>query len=340
LQLLEKGRFQLDQDINDFLQLVGWKITHPWFPTSIITFRHLLLHESGIRDNWDVMKLFYEKGDPTLPLSEVINRYFVQVGGPYWSTSNWFRIPPGGSWKYSHMGTTLAAYLLELMQGQQSFSEYCEDNIFKPLGMYNTHFFYSDYKENISRVAFPHVWNDKKSVFRTIPLYGFADYPDGGLKTSVEDYFKFMTMLMNGGMYKGTRILSTASVDMMTTLQPILGEYDRQTYGMWNIFKKRSVVGHDGGERGWRSFAGFDPATKNGMIWFSNIWPRCECMVSLAESIFNSWFGPDLADLPANLAASNALVIKPTPNTTDSLTVSPSLTITLSHTVSKSPSQT
>jgi hypothetical protein len=206
--------------------------------------------------------------------------------------------------------------------------------------MYNTHFFYSDYKENVSRVAYPHVWNDKKGVFRTIPLYGFADYPDGGLKTSVDDYFKFMTMLMNGGMYKGTRILSTASVDMMTTLQPILGQYDRQTYGMWNIFKKRSVVGHDGGERGWRSFAGFDPETKNGIIWFSNIWPRCECMVSLAESIFNSWFGPDTAALPPNLAASNALLIKPTPNPTATVSITPSRSITLSKSTSKSPSTT
>jgi len=36
-------------------------------------------------------------------------------------------------------------------------------------------------------VAYPHVWNEKNAVFRTIPLYGFADYPGGGLKVSVAD---------------------------------------------------------------------------------------------------------------------------------------------------------
>jgi len=269
-------------------------------------------------------------------LSQVISGYFVN-GGQYWSTSNWFRIPPEGAWKYSHMGTALAAYLLEIIEGVP-FNQYCEDNIFKPLGMYNTHFFYSDFAENISRVAFPHVWNDKLDVFRTLPLYGFADYPDGGLKVSVEDYFKFMTMLLNEGSYKGKQILSKVSVDMMTTLQPILGEYDRQTYGMWNIFKKRSIVGHDGGERGWRSFAGFDPETKNGLIWFSNIWPRCECMVNLAEVIFNNWFGSNVSTTPDNLAKSNKLQFTIHPSRTPDSTYTPTKTSTTSLSSSPSPS--
>jgi len=257
-----------------------------------------------------MIKQFYQRGDPNLGLSQVINGYLAQVNGPFWSLSNWFHIPPGVSWKYSHIGTALAAFLLEILESTP-FHTYCETNIFQPLGMFNTHWFLYEYKENISRVAYPHSWDKKLQRYNTLPSYGFADYPDGALKTSVLDYFNFITMFLNGGLFNGVQVLSSASVSLMTTLVPIRGEYDRQTYGMWEIFKGQEVVGHDGGERGWRSFAGFDPVSKDGIIWFANTWPRCECMVELAKEIFVNWFGSDVAAEPIGLVSNNQFLVSP-----------------------------
>jgi len=302
LQCLDKGLFRLDEDINQVLSTVGLNVRNPYYTSDPITFRHLLLHESGIRDNWDALRQWYVKGDPTMSLATALTGFLVDTTSQYWNLRNWFKIPPGYSWKYSHVGSALVAYLVELLTATP-FNTYCEQNIFAPLEMKNTHWFYKDYGPNISRVAFPHVWSVKKQQYKTLSLYGFADYPDGSLKTSVMDYFNFLTMLMNNGIFNGKTILSQSSVNLMITLEPIHGEYDRQSYGLWRIFKSRSVIGHDGGERGWRSIAGFEPQSKNGIIWFNNAWPRCECMIQQAESIWFGWFGTLIAAVPTGYVA-------------------------------------
>jgi len=314
----------LDQNINQVLSLAGWKINHLHFPNTTITFRHLLDHESGIRDNWDSLSLWYHPGDPTLSLGDALHGYLADPHSIYYHSGNWFHIPPGQVWKYSHIGASLMAYLIEILVGEK-FSEYTEKHIFRPLEMWNTHWFYEDYKENISRCAFPHVYNVELSIYRTLSHYGFADYPDGGLKTTVADFWTFIQMLLNGGTWRPharergeqrreRRILTPQSVNLMLELKPMQGEFDRQTYGLWRLWSGRTVVGHDGGERGWRAIVGFDPVTKDGLIWFSNAWPRCNCMISLAQGIYDNWFGTlsSQADPHERTNNQNSLTPKPT----------------------------
>ena len=52
MQLFENGLFDLDDDIDTYLP---FNVNHPDFPIMPITFRMLLTHSSGIRDNWSVM---------------------------------------------------------------------------------------------------------------------------------------------------------------------------------------------------------------------------------------------------------------------------------------------
>jgi len=107
-------------------------------------------------------------------------------------------------------------------------------------------------------------------------------------------------MLLNKGKVGNTVILPEYAVEQMTELVPIRGQYDRQTVGMWRIFQDRMLIGHDGGERGFRSIAGFDPATGNGVIWLSNSWPNCECYVATANQIYTEYFGASASKSPPN----------------------------------------
>jgi CubicO group peptidase (beta-lactamase class C family) len=50
MQLVERGRIRLDDDINLYLP---FKITNPHFPRDVITIRHLATHTSTIRDRLD-----------------------------------------------------------------------------------------------------------------------------------------------------------------------------------------------------------------------------------------------------------------------------------------------
>eukprot|EP01103_Thecamoeba_quadrilineata_P014430 TRINITY_DN4309_c0_g1_i1.p1 TRINITY_DN4309_c0_g1~~TRINITY_DN4309_c0_g1_i1.p1 ORF type:complete len:259 (+),score=33.91 TRINITY_DN4309_c0_g1_i1:425-1201(+) len=214
--------------------------------------------------------------------------------------NHWYTTQAGYAWKYSHTGSALAGLLVEIITNQ-AFWQYCESNFFQPLGMYDTHWLFNNFGPNISRVAYPHTYNKETKRLNTIEHYSFYDYPNGGLKTTVLDFAKFLKMLMSGGTVNNVQFLSQASVTLMTELVPIRGQYDRQTVGMWRIFKERSVIGHDGGERGFRTLAGFDPETNNAIIWFSNTWPDCECFVPIGEEIFTQYFGSSASKIATDL---------------------------------------
>ena len=76
MQLWEKGLFQLDDDVNNYLP---FEVHNPNHPDSIITFRMLLTHTSSINDNWDEMP--YYAGDSPIPLGEYLENYLVPGGG-------------------------------------------------------------------------------------------------------------------------------------------------------------------------------------------------------------------------------------------------------------------
>ena len=59
MQLYEKGKLDLDQDINTYLP---FKIINPYHPGVPITARMLLTHTSSILDNWDVIDPLYTIG--------------------------------------------------------------------------------------------------------------------------------------------------------------------------------------------------------------------------------------------------------------------------------------
>ena len=67
MQLWEKGKFQLDDDVNERLPFAVRSPSHPDTP---ITYRLLLTHRSGIADSL-AYRSSYACGDPSLPLEDV-----------------------------------------------------------------------------------------------------------------------------------------------------------------------------------------------------------------------------------------------------------------------------
>ena len=151
MQLWEQGLFDLDDNINDYLP---FNFSHPDYFLAPISFKMLLSHTSGINDNWGVMP--YADGDSQLELGYYLEEYLVPGGLFYDSNSNFTNAMPGTSYSYSNIGTALIGYLVESISGQP-FNEYCNENIFEPLGMTNAFWFLSEI-DSLSQVALPHVF--------------------------------------------------------------------------------------------------------------------------------------------------------------------------------------
>jgi CubicO group peptidase (beta-lactamase class C family) len=130
---------------------------------------------------------------------------------------------PGTRWQYSNMGIAALARILEVHTGLP-FEKFLEQRIFKPLGMNDTYIFPP--KEKFDRMPTAYILRDGKPEkytsdplgegkmkFREGALYSL---PEGGLYSTATDLFALYQMMLNRGTYNGVRILSPASVAVMT----------------------------------------------------------------------------------------------------------------------------
>jgi CubicO group peptidase (beta-lactamase class C family) len=267
MQLYEDGLLGLDDAINDYL---SFDIKIPNYESYPITFRMLLTHTSSITDS-DAMDNYYNwNGDPTISLADCIERYFSVTGSDYSATDNFLNSQPGTVYEYSNMATALEGYLVEVISGKP-FNQYCNQNIFTPLCMKNTHWFLSEY-QNLNMLANPHDYYN--SQYEPIDHYGFADYPDGMLRTNVTDLANYMLAILQNGSFHSETLLTASSLNNMFTLQvPALDP----TQGL-QFYKKSfnvtsgniSLWGHDGGEYGISTEMWFDHNKNMGIAVLAN----------------------------------------------------------------------
>ncbi len=259
MQLFERGLIGLDDDINDYLP---YEVVHPNYPESVITPRMLLSHVSGIRDNWSVLGPLEVSGmDTPLSLENFTQSYLIDTG-IYYSTSNFNDAEPGTEYDYTNVGATLVAYLVELVSNT-TFEEYCQQNIFLPLGMNETSWYLGNLDTRM--MAIPYLYTG--STFTPYGHYSSAVYPCGFMRTSVRQEAQLLAALMEYGSIGNTTILSNSSLQLMMThhypsLAPNYGLFFQHSGVLW---------GHGGSGPGVATRMLFYPEAHEGVIVMINV---------------------------------------------------------------------
>ena len=125
---------------------------------------------------------------------------------------------PGTVWEYS-LASDLLGRVIEAASGKR-LADFLSERLFKPLKMNDTAFWVSE--ANKIRLAEPF---DKDAVAGTpIKLIDVSKQPGNdsggaGAVSTAGDYLRFAQMLANGGRLDGERILSRATVRLMTSDQ-------------------------------------------------------------------------------------------------------------------------
>ena len=150
---------------------------------------------------------------------------------------------PGEKFTYG-LNTDVLGYLVEVVS-EMSLDDFFKKKIFEPLGMKDTYFYIPPEKQNRLVTTYypdstgklqklPDEYYDNGQIKINFPKTNGSYFSGGaGLSSTVYDYAIFLQMLLNGGEYDGTRILSRHTIKMMITNQ--LGDIssdDKNTFGL------------------------------------------------------------------------------------------------------------
>lgn len=263
MQLYEQGFFQLDDDISQYLP---FKVRNPLFPNAPITFRMLLAHVGSIGDGpayWNSYTIGQSE-DPSEPLSEFLREYFTPNARHYNSESNFVDAKPGTQAEYSNVGFGLLGYLVEHISGEP-FDKYCRQEIFKPLGMASSQWFYRDVDKR--RMAMPYGYDALDKTFTPLGYYSFSNYPDGTLKTSTTEFMRFVHLFLNDGKtLNGKPFLRPETVQEMLRVQyPTVSEVP----GLgWAVVGNKHM--HGGSDPGIDTVVYISKEEQWGVIMFAN----------------------------------------------------------------------
>jgi len=262
MQLWEEGYFDLDDPINDYLP---FEVYNPNFPDIEISFRMILCHVSSLKDNWTVMFSVYFPGDCPIALDLYCHEYFCP-GGIYYSVgSNFYTYAPETGWNYCNEAIALAAYLVECMIGMP-FDQYCRDNIFVPLGMTHTSWFLAGL--DTANVAMPYHYEGGE--YQALGHFGYADYPAGQLRSSARDLVKHMLVFINYGRLGEVRILDSATVALIKTIQYPSLSSSMGLIWFHNYIYDRWVWRHGGGDQGVATMISYSATDRAAAICLTN----------------------------------------------------------------------
>jgi D-alanyl-D-alanine-carboxypeptidase/D-alanyl-D-alanine-endopeptidase len=166
----------------------------------------------------------------------------------------------GEKYEYSNLGVGLLGHALALKAGT-SYEELVRKRVLDPLGMHDTAMTLPErLQARLATGSGPNLSPVKNWNFDALA-------GAGALRSTARDMLKFLAAAM-GRQDTSLR----AAFDLMLKEERPTGTPDL-TIGMaWHIWRKfgTEIVWHNGGTGGYRSFAGFDPAKKAGVVVLCN----------------------------------------------------------------------
>ena len=168
---------------------------------------------------------------------------------------------PGSQYEYSNLGGGLLGLALSRRAGMD-YAELVRTRICEPLGMNDTDVTLT--QEMKTRLAVGH-----DAALKAVENWDFtpAFAGAGALRSDTKDLLKFLAANLG---YARTA-LAPAMAAMLKVRRPT-GIQGLEVALGWHVFTVdgKEIVWHNGGTGGYRSFVGFDPGSREGVVVLSN----------------------------------------------------------------------
>jgi CubicO group peptidase (beta-lactamase class C family) len=173
-------------------------------------------------------------------------------------SSHTLRRDPGERYEYSNIGMGLLGHVLGLRAGK-SWEALLRERVLEPLGMRET--FVTVPPTMMGRVAVPHDADFEEASLWDLPTLAGA----GALRSTTRDMLKFADAVT----HRDRGPLGKAITFSIEPRRPTTSPNMRIALG-WHVREGngRTIVWHNGGTGGFRTFFGFDPVTgAHAMAW-------------------------------------------------------------------------
>lgn len=263
MMLIESGKVRLTDKVTQFIPEFTPFVSEKGDTAVVPTVAHLLTHTSGLPPYTNAAALREKYGEPCYDqLIQTIATIKKQSA-------------PGEKYVYSCLGFITLGEIIRRVSGQ-NIARFSRENIFLPLGMQSTQ--YCPPADLLPRIVPTEVTNGQ-------PLRGKVHDPlaqllggvsgNAGLFSCVDDLAIFCQMILNGGTYGKTHILSPLSVKLISNVYADFAFSERSLgwgvnvshYSLMGDLLPKTAFGHTG-------FTGtsvvIDPATQTFIIILTN----------------------------------------------------------------------
>lgn len=296
LRLHDRGDLDLSDPAGEYVEFVSEA------PGPPITIEELLTHTSGLpSDGNAVVSLLRAMGVHPfeIPLSDWKD-FERHVRGAFEDRTD----PADERFFYYNAGYTVLGRIVERVTGRQ-FEAYVRDEILAPLGMDRATFAREDYEAD-DDAATP--YHDEAGQSTESGLL-FKNFPSGagGLLAPTTELANYVAMFLNGGAYRGKRIVPEALLDRMvapkaTRRRTIDGDEERYGYGVGiSELAGETLVGHGGSVGSASAYFGYLPDSEWGVALAANTQPEPH-PTAVGEGVLAACTGSDPVDAVPALA--------------------------------------
>jgi CubicO group peptidase (beta-lactamase class C family) len=246
--MVERGQMQLDDPISKYLPS---SVKVPTRNGRQITLLDLATHTSGLPRLPD-----------NLPMKDPGNPYADYTVEQLYDFLSGYKLKRdiGAEYEYSNLGAGLLGHILALKAGT-NYEALVLDRICRPLGMTNTQISLSP--ELRKRLAGGHNAGGEPVKNWDLPTLAGA----GAIRSTANDLLQFLAA--NMGLTKSELF---PAMQLMQQPRHSAGSATMDIGLAWHIAKKfdTELIWHNGGTGGYRSFMGFDPQKKRGVVVLAN----------------------------------------------------------------------
>jgi len=255
MKLIDEGKLNLNDKIGDLVPEIQFE--NEWEATNPVRIVHALEHTTGF-------------DDVHLPeYAAIADGWTTLEGLTFHPDSRWSRYEPGMHTSYCNSGPPIAAYVVEKTTGQ-TFEEFVGENVFGPLEMNHSSFFYDPYVEKHLSKAYA----DTK--LREAPYWHLIARASGAINSTALEMANYVRFFLNRGVYDTIKIIEESSVDRIETPGSTLSAKEGCSTGYaLNIINREfngiTYFGHSGGMEGFLSMLTYIPDIETGYFFSMNL---------------------------------------------------------------------